>query len=64
MGVTLGLAQAPSMIALGPLDKGDERGEGQGHYSSRLGLEPGTDTMTRQGQGDKTQASTAMQGKI
>jgi hypothetical protein len=27
-GVTLGLAQAPSVIALGPLDVQDERGEG------------------------------------
>ncbi len=28
--VMLGLARTPSMIALGCLDKGDERGEGQG----------------------------------
>jgi len=27
---TLGLAHTPSMIALGCLDEGDERGEGQG----------------------------------
>ncbi len=30
MWVTLGLARTPSMIALGCLDEGDERGEGQG----------------------------------
>ena len=29
-GVTLGLAHTPSMITLGCLDGGDERGEGQG----------------------------------
>ena len=29
-GATLGLAHTPSMIALGCLDEGDERGEGQG----------------------------------
>ncbi len=28
----------PSMIALGCLDEGDKRGEGQGHYLSRLGF--------------------------
>ncbi len=28
--MTLGLAHTPSMIALGCLDEGDERGEGQG----------------------------------
>ena len=32
MGATLGLAQASSMIALGPLDEGDKRGEGYGHH--------------------------------
>jgi hypothetical protein len=35
------------VIALGCLDGRDERGEGQGSYSSRLGLEPGVDTTTR-----------------
>ena len=28
--MTLGLAHTPSVIALGCLDEGDERGEGQG----------------------------------
>ncbi len=30
MWAMLGLAHTPSMIALGCLDEGDERGEGQG----------------------------------
>jgi hypothetical protein len=37
----------PSVVALGCLDEGDERGEGQGRYSSQLGLRPGTDAATR-----------------
>jgi hypothetical protein len=39
----------PSMVALGCLNKGDERGEGQGCYLSWLGLRPGTDPTTRIG---------------
>jgi hypothetical protein len=39
----------PSMVALGCLDEGDERGDGQGRYSSWLGLRPGTDPTTRIG---------------
>jgi hypothetical protein len=37
----------PSVVALGCLDGGDERGGGQGCYSSRLGQRPGTDTASR-----------------
>ena len=37
----------PSVVALGCLDGGDERGEGQGCYSRRLGQGPGTDTASR-----------------
>ena len=37
----------PSVVALGCLDGGDERGKGQGCYSSRLGQGPGTDTASR-----------------
>ena len=37
----------PSVVALGCLDGGDERGEGQGCYSRRLGQRPGTDTASR-----------------
>ena len=36
-----------SMVALGCLDGGDERGEGQGCYLSRLSQRPGTDTASR-----------------
>jgi hypothetical protein len=39
----------PSVVALGCLDEGDERGEGQGRYSSWLSLRPGTDPATRIG---------------
>ena len=39
----------PSVVALGCLNGGDERGEGQGRYSSWLGLRPGTDPATRIG---------------
>jgi hypothetical protein len=46
-GATLGLAQTPSVIALGPLDERDKRGKGQDHYLSQLSLELGTDTVTR-----------------
>jgi len=35
------------VVALGCLDGGDERGRGQGCYSSRLGQRPGTDTASR-----------------
>jgi hypothetical protein len=38
-----------SMVALGCLDEGDERGEGQGRYSSWLSLRPGTDPAIRIG---------------
>jgi hypothetical protein len=38
-----------SVVALGCLDEGDERGGGQGRYSSWLGLRPGTDPATRIG---------------
>jgi len=38
-----------SMVALGWLNERDERGEGQGRYSSWLGLRPGTDPATRIG---------------
>jgi hypothetical protein len=37
----------PSVVTLGCLDGGDERGEGQGCYSSQLGQRPGTDTTSR-----------------
>ena len=36
----------PSVVALGCLGGGDERGEGQGCYSRRLGQGPGTDTAS------------------
>ena len=36
-----------SVVALGCLNGGDERGEGQGCYSRRLGQRPGTDTASR-----------------
>jgi hypothetical protein len=39
----------PSVVTLGCLDEGDERGEGQGHYSSWLGLQPEIDPATRIG---------------
>ena len=39
----------PSVVALGCLDEGDERGKGQGRYSSWLGLRPGMDPATRIG---------------
>ena len=39
----------PSVVALGCLDEGDERGDGQGRYSSWLGQRPGTDPATRAG---------------
>ena len=39
----------PSVVALGCLNEGDERGNGQGRYSSWLGLRPGTDPATRIG---------------
>jgi hypothetical protein len=39
----------PSVVALGCLDERDERGDGQGRYSSWLGLRPGTDPATRIG---------------
>ena len=39
----------PSMVTLGCLNEGDERGDGQGRYSSWLGLRPGTDPATRIG---------------
>jgi hypothetical protein len=38
-----------SVVALGYLYEGDERGEGQGHYSSQLSLQPGMDPTTRIG---------------
>jgi len=38
-----------SVVALGCLDEGDKRGEGQGHYSSWLSLRPETDPTTRIG---------------
>jgi hypothetical protein len=38
-----------SVVALGCLDEEDERSDGQGHYSSWLGLRPGTDPATRIG---------------
>jgi hypothetical protein len=37
----------PSMVALGCLNGGDKRGDGQGRYSSWLSLRPGTDPATR-----------------
>ena len=37
----------PSMVALGCLDEGEEGGDGQGCYSSWLGLRPGMDPATR-----------------
>ena len=37
----------PSVVALGCLGGGDERGRGQGCYSRRLGQRPGTDTASR-----------------
>ena len=39
----------PSVVALGCLDEGDERGDGQGRYSSWLSLRPGMDPATRIG---------------
>ena len=39
----------PSVVALGCLNEGDERGDGQGRYLSWLGLRPGTDPITRIG---------------
>ena len=36
-----------SVVTLGCLDGGDERGGGQGCYSRRLGQRPGTDTASR-----------------
>jgi hypothetical protein len=39
----------PSVVALGCLDEGDERGEGQGRYSSWLSLRLGTGPTTRIG---------------
>jgi hypothetical protein len=39
----------PSVVALGCLDEGDERGDRQGCYSSWLGLRPGMDPATRIG---------------
>ena len=39
----------PSVVALGCLDVRDKRGEGQGRYSSWLGLQPGTGPATRIG---------------
>jgi hypothetical protein len=36
-----------SVVALGCLDGGDERGGGQGCYSRRLSQRPGTDTVSR-----------------
>jgi hypothetical protein len=39
----------PSVIALGCLNEGDGRGDGQGRYSSWLSLRPGTDPATRIG---------------
>jgi hypothetical protein len=36
----------PSVVALGCLNGGDERGEGQGCYSRRLGQRPGMDTTS------------------
>ena len=45
---TLGLARTPSVITLGCLDEGDERGEGLGLLLELTWLlEPGTDTATR-----------------
>jgi hypothetical protein len=38
-----------SVVALGCLNEGDKRGNGQGRYSSWLGLRPGTDSATRIG---------------
>ena len=42
-----GSSPHPSVVALGCLDGGDERGGGQGCYSRRLGQRPGTDTASR-----------------
>ena len=39
----------PSMVTLGCLDEEDERGKGQGHYSSWLSLRPEMDPATRIG---------------
>jgi hypothetical protein len=36
-----------SVVTLGCLDGGDERGGGQGCYLRRLGQRPGTDTTSR-----------------
>ena len=43
------LSPQPSVVALGCLDEGDKRGDGQGRYSSWLSLRPGTDPTTRIG---------------
>jgi hypothetical protein len=42
-----GSSPHPSVVTLGCLDGGDERGGGQGCYSSRLGQRPGMDTTSR-----------------
>jgi hypothetical protein len=39
----------PSIVTSGCSNEGDERGNGQGRYSSWLGLRPGMDPATRIG---------------
>jgi len=63
MWVVLGLACTPSMIALGCLNEGDKRGEGQGLLLELTWLRARYGYHDKVERGDKTRASTDSAGR-
>jgi len=60
---TLGLAHTPSMIALGCLDEGDERGGGQGLLLKSMWLRARYGYHDKVERRDETSVSTVVQGE-
>ncbi len=63
MWAMLGLACTPSVITLGCLDEGDERGEGQGLLLELTWLRARYGYRNKVEGRDKMQVSTVVQGK-
>ncbi len=62
-GATLGLAHTPSVIALGCLDEGDKRGEGQGLLLESTWLKARYGYCDKVEKGDETSVSTGSAGQ-